>query len=204
MTKTVLFKPIQFSKSKQLRSIWPIDRTLSGATTQSQSGPGSDGSKEVLRIPQSSSITGTSSSDCLVSYPGHLFGESYPSAELQSVYSAVPADWWSLTPLQRCSRYILQHQPTGLPLVESYPSAELQSVYSAAPADWWSLTPLQSYSQCILQHQPTGFPLVESYSPAELQSVYSATPADWCVSLHCRDAVGVLCSASRQGKDKIE
>ena len=36
-----------------------------------QSGAGRNGSEEVLRIPQSSSITGTSSSDCLVSYLGH-------------------------------------------------------------------------------------------------------------------------------------
>ena len=36
-------------------------------------------------------------SDCLVSYPGHwLGGESYPSAEKQSVYSTDPADWASL------------------------------------------------------------------------------------------------------------
>ena len=44
---------------------------LSGATTPGQSGPGSDGNKEVLHIPQSSSIARTSISDCLVSYPGH-------------------------------------------------------------------------------------------------------------------------------------
>ena len=53
----------------------------------------SDGNKGVLCISQSSSITGASSSDCLVSYPGHLLGESYPSAEMQLVYSATPADW---------------------------------------------------------------------------------------------------------------
>ena len=28
-----------------------------------------------------------------MSYPGHSLGESYPSAETQSVYSAAPADW---------------------------------------------------------------------------------------------------------------
>ena len=55
----------------QLSSIWPIDRALSGATTPSQSGLGSDGNEGVLHIPQSFSITGTSPSDCLVSYPGH-------------------------------------------------------------------------------------------------------------------------------------
>ena len=49
--------------------------TLSGATTPGQNGPGSDGNEGVLRIPQSSSITGTSPSDCLVSYPGHSLWE---------------------------------------------------------------------------------------------------------------------------------
>ena len=28
-----------------------------------------------------------------ISYPGHMLGESYPSAEIQSVYSAAQADW---------------------------------------------------------------------------------------------------------------
>ena len=71
----------------QFSSIWPIDRTLSGATTLSQSGPGSDGNERVLHIPQSSSITGISPSDCLMSYPGHSGAGAYPSAEMQSVYS---------------------------------------------------------------------------------------------------------------------
>ena len=37
--------------------------------------------------------SGTSLSDCLVSYPGHSLRRSYPSAEVQSVYSTAPADW---------------------------------------------------------------------------------------------------------------
>ena len=49
--------------------------TSSGATTMGQSEPGSDGNEGVLRIPQSSSITRTSPSDCLVSYPGTPIGE---------------------------------------------------------------------------------------------------------------------------------
>ena len=55
--------------------------------------PGGDGNEGVLCVPKSSRITGTSWSDCLVSYPGHLLGESYPSAEKQSAYSTVPVDW---------------------------------------------------------------------------------------------------------------
>ena len=50
--------------------------------------------ERVLCIPESSSITGTSLSDCFVSYPGHSFGGrgSYPSAEKKFVYLIAPAD----------------------------------------------------------------------------------------------------------------
>ena len=76
----------------QFSSIWPIDRTLSGATTTDQSRPGSDGNEEVLHIPQSPSITEGSPSDSFLSYLGHFWGESYPSTKMQSVYSAAPAN----------------------------------------------------------------------------------------------------------------
>ena len=76
-------------------SVWPIDRTLSGATTPGQSGFRSDGSEGIRCIPQSSSITGASPLDCLMSYLGHSL-------------------WWGLTPQQRCSQCILQPQLTGL------------------------------------------------------------------------------------------
>ena len=55
-------------------TIWPINRPLSGATIPGQSGPGSDGNKVELCILQSSHITGASTSDCLVLYPGHSLG----------------------------------------------------------------------------------------------------------------------------------
>ena len=72
-----------------------MDIALSGATILGQSGPRSSGNEGVLHIPQSPSITGNSPSDCLVSYPGHLFGggRSYPSAEVQLVCSTATADW---------------------------------------------------------------------------------------------------------------
>ena len=53
----------------------------------------SDGIEGVLRIPQSSSISKASQTDCLVSYPGHSLGEFYPFVEMKSVYSTAPADW---------------------------------------------------------------------------------------------------------------
>ena len=43
-------------------SIWPIDRTFSGAITLDQKGPGNDGNEEVLCFPKTP--------DELVSYPG--------------------------------------------------------------------------------------------------------------------------------------
>ena len=55
----------------QLNSIRLTVRALSGTTTPGLSGPGSDGNEGVFCIPQSSSIIGTSPSDCLVSYLGH-------------------------------------------------------------------------------------------------------------------------------------
>ena len=74
-------------------SIWPIDRNLSDAITPAMRGPGSNGNGGIHGILQSSSITGASPSDYLVSYLGHLLEKSYP--------------------LQRCSQCILQPQPTG-------------------------------------------------------------------------------------------
>ena len=91
--KTVLFQVIQFSINTVLfyltHRLDPIRCDHSG-----QSVPGSDGNEGVVHIPESSSITGTLPSDCLVSYPGHLLvggGVSYPSAVVQSVYSTAPA-----------------------------------------------------------------------------------------------------------------
>ena len=63
--KTELFQAIQLSISTQFSFIWPINRTLSGATTLGQSQPGSKGNEGVFRIPQSFSITVASPSDCL-------------------------------------------------------------------------------------------------------------------------------------------
>ena len=65
--------------------------SLSGATTSCQSGPGSDVNEGVLCIPRS--LPWALPWDCLVSHLGHSLGEFYPSAEMQSVYSAALADW---------------------------------------------------------------------------------------------------------------
>ena len=70
--------------------IWPIDWTLSGTTSPSQSGPGSNDNKEVVHIPQSWSLTVRLFS---VIYSGHSLGESYLSIEMKLAYSAAPADW---------------------------------------------------------------------------------------------------------------
>ena len=54
-------------------SLSPIDRASLVATTPFQSVPARYGDEGVLLIPLSSSITGASSADCLVLYPGESF-----------------------------------------------------------------------------------------------------------------------------------
>ena len=77
MLKQSYFKQFSFCISTLFSSIWPIDGTLSGATTSTQRGPGSDVNEGLLCIPQSSSITGTSTLDYLVSILGHpLWGSA--------------------------------------------------------------------------------------------------------------------------------
>ena len=76
MSKTFIFRANQFNISIKFSPIWSIDRTLSFATTLSQSEPSGDGNEGLLCISQSSKITETSPLDCLVSYPGYLLGES--------------------------------------------------------------------------------------------------------------------------------
>ena len=46
-----------------------------------------------MAIKRYSAFPAASLSDCLVSYPGHSLGESYSSADMQSVYSTTPTDW---------------------------------------------------------------------------------------------------------------
>ena len=87
-----LLNGFKYSKGLNI-SIWYVDRTLAGTTILGERESRNSGN-EVLYIPQSYKITGASPSDCLVSYPGHS-GESYPFVEMQSMYSAAPADWAS-------------------------------------------------------------------------------------------------------------
>ena len=81
-----------FQSSKWVISfIWHIDRTLKDTTNPDQSGPESNGNEGILHIPQSSKAE-ASPSNGLVSYLGHLLKGYYPSAEIQWVYSTVPAN----------------------------------------------------------------------------------------------------------------
>ena len=78
----------------QFSSIQPINMTIPGATIPGQSGPVNNGIERVLRIPQITSITENSPSDCLVLLPWYsLRWGACTSAEVQSVYSTAPADW---------------------------------------------------------------------------------------------------------------
>ena len=73
------FKWMKTVNAKQRSILFnPKIGPLWGATTPGRSGPGRNGNKGLLRIPQSSSIDGTSPSDCLVSYLGHSLGGFLP------------------------------------------------------------------------------------------------------------------------------
>ena len=67
-----------------------MDRTQSSATIPGQTGTDRDGNEVVLRIPYRSSITGTSPSVCLGSYPRH-------TAEKQCFQQPQPTEQPSLT-----------------------------------------------------------------------------------------------------------
>ena len=71
-----------------ISSICLIDKTLSGAILQVSVDLGVMAMKEYSTFFQ----TGSSILDGLMSYPGYLLGESYPFAEMQSVYSTAPAN----------------------------------------------------------------------------------------------------------------
>ena len=73
--------------------LWAIERTLSDATTPGYSGPGSDGNEGVLLIPQSSSISEASPSDCLVSYPGHSLREEVLPLYREAVGAFYSPSW---------------------------------------------------------------------------------------------------------------
>ncbi len=85
---------IQFSISMQFSPILTIDRALSGATIPVQSGPGSNGKEEVLRISQS---------------PWSLTIRSFSVISRTLIGGGGGG---GLTPLQGCSWCILLPQPT--------------------------------------------------------------------------------------------
>ena len=144
-------------------SIWPIDRTLSDTTSPGQSGPGSDGNKHSPTLHHYWNLTMRLFG---VIYRTIVVLGSYPSAEMQSVYSTAPADW-----------------ATRRSLGESYPSAETQSVYSTALADWATRPSLgESYPSAETQS-------VYSIAPADW-----ATRHPWGVLPFCREAVDVFYS----------
>ena len=96
LSQSVPIQTIQFSISTQFSSIKLIDGALSDTTIPGQSGPGSDGNEGVLHVPQSFSITRTSPSECLGSYPGYLLGVGGGLIPLQrrghSILNPHPAD----------------------------------------------------------------------------------------------------------------
>ena len=71
-------------------SIWPIERILLGFTNSGQSGPGGDSNEGILRIPLKLKDWNLTIRLFNV-ISGYQLKESYPSSEMQSVYSTDPA-----------------------------------------------------------------------------------------------------------------
>ena len=134
--------------------------------------------------------------------PEHSLGESYPFAEMQSVYSATQADWATgalvggVLPLCRDAVSVFCN-PSRL----GYRSTR-----------WGSLTLCRDAVSVFCNPSRLGYRGTcwgESYPFAEMQSVYSATQAHWATGALfggvlplCRDAVVVFCNPSRLGTRK--
>ena len=143
--------------------IWPIDRTLSDATSPSQSEAGSNGYKVVFCISLNSRIAGALPSDSLWSYAGHSFR--------------------GLTTLQRCNRCILQFQPTGL-LSELFNS---KAIFEEKQL-WFYLTQIWGSVKRSLYLSPKGISLrVNVKTWVEFERIY------YDVTVYAQVFVHVLC-----------
>ena len=119
--QTFLFLTIQFSISHLFALSLNVQHfylTLDSSPGLSE--PGSNGNEGVLRIPQNSSITEASPSDCLVSYLGHLLGVLLLSRDAAGVFYRPnwlgQPRWGSLNP-SAVSVFYNPHQPTRLKYV---------------------------------------------------------------------------------------
>ena len=94
-----------YSVSIQFSSLWPLDTTLSDATTPSQNRPGSDSNE---RVPKSPALL---------------------KPHRQTVWChKQDTHWGSFTSLQKCSQCILQSQLTGPTSVEERSESSIRSI----------------------------------------------------------------------------
>ena len=137
--------------------IWPIDRTLSSATTQGQSRPGSDGNEGVLCITQSSNITGASPLYYLMSYSGYSLGSLTPLWSC-SLYSTAPADWakGQSGTGSNANEGVL-HNPQSFGITGASVSDCLMSYQDTH----WEGSYASAVIQCILQPQTAGLTVKE-------------------------------------------
>ena len=128
-------------------SIWPIDRTLSGAATLGNNGPENNGNDGVLHIPQTSK-TGASSSDGLMSYPRHSLGGGLTSVEMQSVYFAAPSDRAKLHWSQREFWWDNDHAfyPRRCHLLTEYQASEINTSLHALTVISYQLKAMFAYA----------------------------------------------------------
>ena len=136
MSKTVLIQTIQFSKSTQFRSILPIDRTLSGATTPEWTLERWKW-KSVLHSPKLLHYCNlTIRLFIVISQP--FVGMSYPCVEMQSVYSTATnrLGKWKLWLTGWLSWFILMYKNCKEHAIVS-PQQQRPLIYLNITAIWW-------------------------------------------------------------------
>ena len=91
----------------------------------------------------SSRINEASSSDCLVPYLGHSLEESYPSAEMQSVYFTAPTDlatttWkkFHLISSTVSDLYMIDNQSIAYYALNVFPMVRLELLPDKRSIDW--------------------------------------------------------------------
>ena len=103
---------------------------------------------------------------------GLSLGNYYPSAEMQSVYSSISADWalnGEVLPLCRDPVGVFYNWALiGEVLLLCRDVVGVFYILSRLGSHWGSITPLQRCSRCILHSQPTGLSLGKYYPSAEM------------------------------------
>ena len=140
-----------------------------------QGGPGSDGNKGVLHIPQSSSITGTSPSDCLVSYQDtHCWGLPLCRGTVVCILQLQPTgqQYFCLTFLHLLIKTDLLLTTVGVSLYQVAQSAKALQYTDCIAVEGKTINPAMGFLDMTLNNLKAWLQLYWSFG-------------EYGVSLHC-------------------